>query len=313
MSKATKSVGKAVNKGLHKATKAFSGLSNILHESEHEPIYNSYSKAEQEEAAYYGHHVKREEPASTTPYRQPIVRSRNSDPYVPTVTHHMTSEERKVEAARAEQFHEWPKYTVEVPDQDAPARMEAALMRRNTEARLGLDKAPPKTILRSMSDSEIEIEKARAMYKGEEPRFDKVVDHEAMRAHATLQRRTAQLLKPPFANAMQSNMTILLEDYNIVDITKFKPDQFVGMMVDLTSQTKYADATRVLIHNDNELGIKLQERWLNLRSLQMDARKSNVHAGSIKWLMENHTEAVIKYLGSGSDRAANKLLKLINS
>lgn len=307
MAKATKSVSKVVNKGLHKAGQAFCGLGNILHEPEHEPIYSPYSKAEQEEAAYYGHYVTQETPPSTTPNRQTSVKISRGDSYVPIVTRSMTWEERQAEEARAEQFHEWPNYTVKEP---AFKRMQAAA---RTEARLGLDKSPRKSMHRSMSDSEIELERARADYHHEQPNIGKVVDHEAMEAYSVLQRRNQQLSKPFAENAMGVNMTDLLRAYNVIGITRFKQEDFIDMMVNLTSGTAYAAATKKLIQETDDLGIKLKGRWDALRALQVDARSSNVNARSIRWLMENHTEAFIQYLGSGSKRKTNALLELINS
>src|SRR5207249_4589534 len=120
----------------------------------------------------------------------------------PTVSRHMTGEERRAETERAEQFHERPDYTVKEPDWAEFERMNAAaLMRRETEARLGLDKAAPKTIFRPMNDSEVQLERDQAKYHHEEPNFRRVMDHEAMAAHAALRSRTKQLSMPVDANA----------------------------------------------------------------------------------------------------------------
>gem|GEM_PF-4169364 len=308
MTRATKNVGKVMNRGLHKAGKAFSGLGNILHEPQHEPIYSPYSKAEQEEAAYYGHEVYRETPASTTPYRQSFA-TINKHSYVPTVTRQMTWEEEQDEKARAEYFHERPGSTVQEPDLAALERSQAA---SRTATRLGLDTAPKKAILRSMSDAEIELERARAAHYNEQPNISKVVDHESMTAQFLIQKRTRQLSKPISEKAMTGNMSNFLYVNNITHINKFEPDDFVEMLVNLTRGTYYAAATKELIQ-EPEIGVTLKGLWDNLRTLQIKARSSNVNARSLKWLMENHTEAFIKYLGSGSEKATKRLLDLINS
>jgi hypothetical protein len=308
MTKATKGVSKVMNRGLHKAGKAFSGLGNILHEPQHEPIYSPYSKAEQEEAAYYGHEVSRETPASTTPYRQSFVKT-NSHSHVPTVAREMTWEERRDEDARAEYFHERPDYMVQEPDLAALERTRSASRIRAPQ---GLDTSPQKMIWRSMSAAEIELERARADHYSEQPNISEVVDHESMSGQFFIEGLTRQLSKPSPAKAMTDNMSDFLYVNDMTHINKFTPQEFLVMMVKLTRGTKYADATKDLIRK-SDIGAKLKDRWKKLRDLQIAARAENSDAQTLTWLMENHTEAFIEYLGSGSKRTKNILLELINS